>query len=52
MPQNTRLDEYDKVEWYDVMRKVKPELTWDEYCVVWNDFVQFKTEHQRKTIVN
>lgn len=32
---NDSLHEFDKVEWFDVCRKFKPSLTWEEYEVMW-----------------
>ena len=33
---------YSKEEWWDVCRKVKPELTWAQYEVLWSEFQQRK----------
>jgi len=29
------LNELDKTEWFDVCRKLRPDLTWDEYEIMW-----------------
>ena len=44
MSESDRLDEFDKVEWWDVCRKLKPKLTWEEYEVLW---VKMLTERER-----
>jgi hypothetical protein len=42
-----RLDEYDKREWFDVARKLKPGLTEAEYDGMWERFIAMKAEHER-----
>lgn len=42
MDDGTRLNEYDKDEWFDVLRKLRPELTEEEYTAMWDAF------HERK----
>lgn len=49
---NERLDEFDKVEWFDVARKFRPELTWEEFEAMWRDFVEMKQEHERQQKLN
>jgi hypothetical protein len=44
----TRLDEYDKTEWFDVARALKPGLTEDQYEAMWAAFEKTKAEHERK----
>lgn len=44
----TRLDEFDKVEWFDIARKLKPGLTEKEYNEMWDEFQQLKADYQRK----
>lgn len=48
----TRLDEYDKAEWFDVARKLKPGLSEAEYEAMWADFQRFKADHQRQRGLN
>ncbi len=33
---------FDKVEWWDMCRRVKPHLTWEEYEELWDEFLEFK----------
>lgn len=42
-----RLDEFDKVEWFDICRKLKPDLAWDDYCAVWDEMQAHKAERAR-----
>ena len=35
---------FDKIEWYDICRKLRPGLTWDDYEVIWQDFL----DHMRR----
>lgn len=41
-----RLDEFDKDEWWDVCRKLRPELTREEYDVLWADFQAMKARRR------
>ena len=43
----TRLYEYDKVEWFDLARTLNPGLTETEYDEMWARFVEAKQEHER-----
>jgi hypothetical protein len=43
----TRLDEYDKTEWFDVCRLLRPGLTEAEYTKLWDEFQERKAEHER-----
>jgi hypothetical protein len=43
-----RLDEYDKVEWFDVCRRLQPGLTWDEYEDIWRDYVEAQVGRPRE----
>lgn len=38
----------DKFEWFDVCRKLKPGLTYEEFVPMWNEFLDFKHDHDRK----
>lgn len=42
-----KLNEFDKAEWFDVARKLKPDLTPEEYDLMWDDFQRAKAEHER-----
>ena len=35
---------FDKIEWYDICRKLRPGLMWDDYEVIWQDFL----DHMRR----
>lgn len=37
-----RLYEFDKEEWWDVARKVRPTLTREEYVRQWAEFIENK----------
>lgn len=49
---DVRLDEFDKIEWWDVARRLKPELTWDEYEAMWAENQARKAERQRLQSLN
>jgi hypothetical protein len=34
----TRLDEYDQLEWWDVARRINPDLTWEQFDADWQEF--------------
>jgi hypothetical protein len=38
----TRLDEYDKEEWWDVARRLNADITREEYEQQWAEFVALK----------
>lgn len=42
-PEN-RLDEYDKTEWRDVCKTVRPDLTDKEFDAMWDDFCEMKAK--------
>ena len=46
--ESVRLDCYDKEEWWDVARRVNPNITREEYDRQWDEFVQMKLERQRQ----
>lgn len=46
--ETSRLDEFDKVEWFDVAKKLKPGLTRSEYDQMWERFIEMKREHLEK----
>jgi len=39
---DARLYEFDQDEWWDVCRSLRPELTRDEYEIMWDDFIAWK----------
>ena len=39
---DARLHEFDKAEWREVVRKVRPELTDEEFERDWAEFVRLK----------
>ncbi|MGB3749408.1 MAG: hypothetical protein WA961_14505 [Rhodanobacter sp.] len=43
----TRLNEYTKAEWFDVGRRLKPDLTWEEFETMWADHCAKKAERER-----
>jgi hypothetical protein len=36
------LNEYDQVEWWDVGRRLNPDLTWEHFEADWDEFVRMK----------
>lgn len=42
------LNEFDKTEWFDMMRKLRPDVTREEFDKVWSEFQTDKAEHYRK----
>jgi hypothetical protein len=46
--EEARLNEFSAVEWYDVARVFRPELSWDEFMTDWEEFQLLKAEHARK----
>lgn len=47
----TRLDEFTKDEWFDVVRELKPGITREEYTVMWDEFQETKEAHLAKRSV-
>lgn len=43
-----RLDEFNKEEWWDVCRKVRPDITREEYEAMWEENTQHKEERERR----
>ena len=44
---NVRLDEYDKQDWFDVCKQLRPGLTWEEYGPLWDEFQRLKVLHAK-----
>lgn len=42
------LNLYDKTEWWDVVRVLKPGLTVEEYEEMWEEFRELKAAHLAK----
>jgi hypothetical protein len=44
MPDNglANLDELDRLEWWDVARRVNPRITWAEFLHQWAEFQRLK----------
>lgn len=40
------LYEFDKIEWRDVVRKVRPDITDEEYDRLWNKMMAKKAKRQ------
>lgn len=47
-----QLNEYDKLEWLDVAKVLKPSLTNKEYEEMWEEFVAFKKAYLAKLKIN
>lgn len=45
---DARLDELDKEEWWDVCRRMRPDMTREQYDADWKEFIAMKAEHQRQ----
>lgn len=43
----TRLDNYDRHEWWDVCRRLSPSLTEDQFDILWEGFQLMKDEYLR-----
>lgn len=43
---DAKLHEFDKEEWWDVARKVRPDLTREEYERQWAEFVAKKARRK------
>jgi hypothetical protein len=47
MTSPARLDEFDKEEWWDVARRVRPDLTREEYEAMWTEFAELKRRRRQ-----
>jgi len=45
---DAKLHEFDKVEWFDVCKRMKPGLTWEEYEPIWDAFQADKEARQKR----
>lgn len=43
-----RINEFDREEWWDVARRVRPDLAREDYDRMWDEFQQEKAERQRR----
>lgn len=41
-----RLDEFDKIEWRDVCRRVRPDWTDKQFEEAWAQFLEFKRKRK------
>jgi len=41
----TRLDELDRLEWWDVARRLNPHITWEQFLRQWDEFQRLKAAH-------
>lgn len=39
---SARLDQFDKVEWRDVVRRVRPDWTDEQFEQAWAEFIEMK----------
>lgn len=46
IPDAERLHEFTKEEWWDVARSFMPELTWEEFEIMWTDFCEQKLKRE------
>ncbi len=37
-----KLNEYTKDEWFDIVRRINPSLTREQYDVMWEEFIDYK----------
>lgn len=44
---SSRLDEFDENEWFDICRKVRPDLGREEFAAMWSEFQRQKEERKR-----
>lgn len=47
-----RLDEYDEIEWRDVCRRVRPDITDEQFAEAWAEFVAIKSALSSKGMTN
>lgn len=43
----TRLNEYDSIEWFDMVRRLRPDLTQEEFDRMWAEFCLLKEQHAK-----
>lgn len=44
----TRLDEYDKDEWREVARRLRPDWSEADFDAAWDDCMRLKAERERR----
>jgi hypothetical protein len=44
VPDDTRLDECDQLEWWDVARLINPAMAWEDFVRDWDEFQRMKNE--------
>jgi hypothetical protein len=42
----TRLDEYDHVEWWDICRRLRPDVTEEEFAEMWAEYLEIKRQRE------
>lgn len=45
---DARLDEFNADEWFDTMRRVRPDYTREEFDLDWAEFQAMKAAHLRQ----
>lgn len=48
----TRLDQFCKVEWFDVARQLVPGITQEEFDRQWEELMAIKAERERVRALN
>ena len=43
---DVHLREYDRVEWYDILKQLKPELTQEEFDESWDELQEIKRKRE------
>ena len=43
----TRLNEFDMIEWWDVARRLRPDMLWEEFTADWDEFVLLQIHNAR-----
>lgn len=46
-----RLDRFTKEEWFDVARRVRPDLAWEEFERTWADFCARMAARDRQRVL-
>jgi len=42
----TRLNEFDKTEWWDVCRRLRPDWSYEQFERAWQEFVELKRKRE------
>lgn len=46
LDRDVKLNEFTKEEWLDIVHEVRPDLTREEYDILWDNFIQLKAQRQ------